>query len=122
MATTATDLTVSLGDDRPGTLAKALESLGNAQINLDGYAQIEGTLHVLAKDAAAARKAIEAGGFRVTGETPVLVVEVQDRPGVAAGIHRKIADAGLNVHFSYVAANTRLVIGADNVQKAAGLF
>jgi hypothetical protein len=52
----------------------------------------------------------------------VLVIEAQDRPGAAAGILRKVADAGVNVRFSYVAANTRLVIGADNVQKAAGLF
>ena len=43
----AKDLTVSLREDPPGTLARATEATAKAGINTDGYAEIEGSLHVL---------------------------------------------------------------------------
>jgi hypothetical protein len=41
------DLTIDLGADRPGLLAKAFETIAKANINVEGYAEIAGTLHVL---------------------------------------------------------------------------
>jgi hypothetical protein len=52
----------------------------------------------------------------------VLVVDVEDRPGEAALIFRRIADAGVNANFSYVATNNRIVIGASNLQDVAELL
>ena len=43
----AKELTVSLQEDRPGTLASATKAIAKAGINIDGYAEIEGSLHVL---------------------------------------------------------------------------
>ena len=43
----AKDLTVSLQEDRPGTLARASKATAKAGINIDGYAETEGSLHVL---------------------------------------------------------------------------
>ena len=48
-------------------------------------------------------------------EEDAVVTEVVDRPGVAANIFRQIADGNVNVSFSYVATNNRLVIGASNL-------
>jgi len=118
----AKDLTVNLGADRPGAIAKAMEAIANAGINLDGYAESKGTLHVLAADATRARRALEDAGFEVSDEQEVLVIDVEDRPGAAAGIFRRIADADVNVDFSYLGANNRMVIGAKNVQKLTELF
>jgi hypothetical protein len=118
----AKDLTVMLQADRPGTLAKATEAIAKAGINIDGYAEIEGVLHVLTKDATATRQALEAAGFQVRGEQQVLVIDVEDRPGVAADIFRRIADADVNVNFTYVATNSRIVVGANNLQKVAELL
>ena len=116
----AKDLTVILAD-RPGTLADVGETLGKAGINIDGMCGFpcegRGVLHVLVEDAAGARRALEEGGMEVSGEREVLVLEVEDRPGAFGDIARKIANAGVNVDLAYL-ATTRLVIGADDLEKA----
>ncbi len=118
----AKDLTVMLQVDRPGTLAKATEAIAKAGINIDGYAEVEGILHVLTKDATPTRQALEAAGFQVRGEQQVLVIDVDNRPGVAADIFRRIADADVNVNFTYVAANNRIAVGANNLRKVVELL
>jgi hypothetical protein len=117
MPTLAKDLTIKLQEDRPGTLANVFEAVAKTGLNIDGYAESEGVLHVLTTDAATARKAFEAAGLTVVGEEDVIVAKVANRPGAAAAIFRRIADAKANVTFSYVATDNRLVIGATNLAK-----
>lgn len=117
----AKDLAVNLREDRPGQIAKAAEALAKARINADGLAEIEGMLHVLTKKTGPARQALEKAGFEVR-EQDVVIVSVENRPGKAAGIFRRIADAGLNVSFSYLAAGYSLVIGSPDAEKIAALF
>jgi hypothetical protein len=52
----------------------------------------------------------------VTGEREVVVVEVQDRPGVLADLTRKIARAGVNLDLVYVATRNRIVFGSDDLE------
>jgi hypothetical protein len=117
----ARDLTVIL-KDRPGTLADVGEALGKAGINIDGMCGFpcegRGVLHVLVEDAAGARRALEDAGMEVSGEREVLVFEINDRPGAFGEVARKIANAGVNVDLGYLATRTRLVIGADDLEKA----
>ena len=122
MHTSMKDLTVDLGADRPGALAKAFDAIAKAGINIEGYAEIGGTLHVLTADAAATRKALEPAGFRVQKEEAVAVVSAEDRPGVAANIFRHIADANVNVPFSYVATGNRVVIGAPDAAQVGEIL
>ena len=42
----AADIAVTLDSDRPGTLAKALGRVSGAGINLDGYAEMNGVVHI----------------------------------------------------------------------------
>ncbi len=119
---TMKDLTIDLGADRPGALAKAFDSIAKAGINVDGYAEIDGGLHLLTPDAVKARRALEAAGFSVQKEEEVAVIKIEDRPGVAANIFRHIADANVNVKFSYVATGNRMIIGASNVPKVAEIL
>jgi len=112
----AMDLAVTLPEDRPGMLARAVQAVSAAGLNLDGHAEMEGVVHVLTSNAAAARGALESVGFRVLREQQVALVEVEDRPGSAAGIFRRIADAKVNIRFSYLATRNRLVIAADELQ------
>ena len=116
MAQLATDLAVTLPEDRPGMLSKAVTAVSGAGVNLEGHAEMEGIVHVLTTDSAAARDALEGAGFRVVREQQVVLVPVEDRPGSAAGIFRKIADAKVNITFSYLATRNRLVIAAENLQ------
>ena len=119
MHTLMKDLTIDLGADRPGALAKALEAIAKAGINVDGYAAVGGTLHLLTQDAAATRRALEPAGFSVKKEEEVAAYTAADRPGVAANVFRHIADAGINVTRSYVGTGNRIIIGASNVAKVA---
>jgi hypothetical protein len=117
MQTLAKDFTVKLQNDRPGALAQAFEAIARSGINVDGFSETEGTVHLLTTDAPSTRKALESAGLNVSREEDAVVTEVVDRPGVAAKIFRQIADANVNVSFSYVATNNRLVIGAGNVAR-----
>jgi hypothetical protein len=110
----AADLAVILESDRPGALLKALSSVSEAGINLDGYSEMNGIVHVLATDLAATRKCLHQAGFRELQEQDVVVVPVEDEPGAAAGVFQRIADAHINVRYSYLATGNRLVIAASN--------
>ena len=122
MHTVMKDLTINLDADRPGTLASIFETMAKAGINVEGYAEIGGTFHVLTSDAAATRRTLNAAGIRVHKEEDVVAGAVPDQPGVAAKIFRTIADANVNVTFSYVATGNRLVIGASNLSKVADIL
>ena len=115
------DLTVVL-EDRPGTIADLGEALGKAGINIDGMCGFpcegKGLFHILVDDASGARRALEAIGFKVTSEREVFLLETEDRPGMLGEVSRKIANAGVNVDLLYKATKTKLVIGADDLEKA----
>jgi len=115
------DLTVML-EDRPGTLADLGEALGKAGVNIEGVcgmpSQGKGVFHILVEDAAAARRALEAAKFHVHEERDVLVLTMEDRPGEIGRVCRRIAAAGVNITLTYLATNTRVVLGADNLDKA----
>jgi hypothetical protein len=113
----ASDMTVAFTADQPGTLARALEAVTLAGIDTGGYAEIEGYFHLLVSNPEVARRAFEQAGFRVEGAQPVLVVDLQDRPGATAGLFREVANAGVNVSFTYATADGRLVIGSQDIQQ-----
>ncbi len=117
----AKDLTVIL-EDRPGTIADMGETLGKAGINIEGCcgfpSEGKGVIHILVDDAAAARRELQQAGLEVRGEREVLVLKLENRPGVIGDVTRRMAKAGANVDLIYMATNTRLVIGADDLDKA----
>ncbi len=115
----AADLTITLQEDRPGVLAVAVEAVARAGINLEGVTQFDGILHLLTRDGAGTTRALRAARIRVGAERPVLIVGLEDRPGAAAALLRRLADAGQNVDFCYLATNTRLVIGGDDPKRLA---
>lgn len=114
----ARDLTVKLQQDKPGSFSKVAEALGKAGVNIEGVTEVEGIVHVLVEDAAGARKALESARIPVAAEQDVLVLSVPDRPGELARITRKLADASVNLTVVYMANNTRVVIGADDLARA----
>ena len=113
-----TDLTIILSN-RPGTIADASQALGNAGINIDGFCGFPcegvGVFHVLVNDAAAALRAAQDAGFEVRDEREVVVVDIEDRPGALGELARRIADRGVNVDLVYLATNTRVVVGGDDL-------
>jgi hypothetical protein len=117
----ATDLTVFI-EDRPGTLADLGEALGQAGINIEGVCGFacegRGVGHLLVDDPAAAREIIAATGIEVGRQREVIVMPIDDRPGVMGEIARKIAEVGVNLELVYLATANRAVIGADDLTLA----
>jgi hypothetical protein len=114
MAHLAEDLAVTLDEDRPGMLAKAIGCVSAAGINIDGYAEMNGMVHVLTTDLPATRRCLSEAGFKIMQEQHVVLVPVADEPGAAARVFQRIADAHVNVRYSYLATRNRLVIAADH--------
>jgi hypothetical protein len=112
----AADLAVMLDSDRPGALAKALGCVSDAGINIDGYSEMNGIVHILAIDLAATRECLHKAGFRELQKQEVVVVPVEDEPGAAAGVFQRIANAHINVRYTYLATGNRLVISTNDSQ------
>ena len=109
----AADLAVTLPEDRPGMLAKAIGCVSGAGINIDGYTEMNGVVHVLTTDMAATRRVLDQAGFRIVQEQQIVLVPVEDQPGAAARVFQRIAEAHVNVRYSYLATRNRLVIASD---------
>ena len=110
------DLAVTLDDDRPGTLDRALGCVSASGLNIDGYAEIGGVVHVLSPNLRAAHACLEQAGFRVVQEQEVVLVPVADEPGAAARVFQRLAEAHINVKYTYLATGNRLVIATDRPQ------
>ena len=72
-------------------------------------------LHILVPHAEAAKHLLAISHLAVTREREVVVVDVEDRPGVLADLTRKIARAGVDLDLVYVATRNRVVFGARDL-------
>ncbi|HEX6789361.1 MAG TPA: ACT domain-containing protein [Gaiellaceae bacterium] len=114
--------------NEPGALAEVAAAISDAGVNL-AAATCMGTddnveLHVLVPHAEAARHALAISHLAVSREREVVVVEVEDRPGVLADLTRKVARANIDLDLVYVATRNRLVFGAadiDGLKAALGI-
>ena len=116
----ATDLTIALVD-QPGSLAKASDALGRAGVNIDGACGYvcdgQGVYHVLVHDLEKARRALMNSGFIIEDERRVVAVPVENRPGAAAALLRRVAEAGANVDLMYFTLDGELVLGGSDVAR-----
>jgi hypothetical protein len=116
----AVDLVIDI-ENAPGALAKVATAISDAGVNV-AAATCMGTgeraeLHILVKHAEAARHALATShDVTITREREVVVVEVEDCPGVLADLTRKVAAAGVDLDLVYVATRNRVVFGAPNIE------
>lgn len=118
----ATDLTVYI-DDHPGELARVTGLLGDADVNIHGFCAVRSgggraEVHLLIDDMAAAFSSLAGAGVEIASEQEVLVVGVEDRPGVLGDAARRLGAAGVNLTLAYLATDTRLVFAADDLAAA----
>jgi hypothetical protein len=112
------DLVIDI-ENTPGALAQVAGAISDAGVNIAAATCI-GTgrtaeLHILVKHAEAARHLLAISHIGVTREREVVVVDVEDRPGVLADLTRRIARAGINLELVYVATRDRVVFGASDI-------
>ena len=114
----AFDLVIDV-ENSPGTLARVAASISDAGVNLAAATCIgageRAELHILVPHAEAAKHSLAISHLAVTREREVVVVDVEDRPGVLADLTRRIAQAGVNLDLVYVATQNRVVFGAPDL-------
>jgi hypothetical protein len=114
----AFDLVIEL-ENTPGALAEVAAAISDAGVNIAAATCIgdgeRAELHILVPHAEAARHLLAISHVAVTREREVVVVQVEDRPGVLADLTRRIAAAGVNLDLVYVATRDRVVFGAPDL-------
>jgi hypothetical protein len=115
----AVDLAIDV-DNTPGSLAQVAAAISDAGVNIAAATCIgpgeRAELHILVRHAEAAKHALAIShDVTVSHEREVVVVDVEDRPGVLADLTRKIARAGVDLDLVYVATRNRVVFGAPDL-------
>ena len=118
----AVDLVIEL-DNAPGALAPVATAISDAGVNLAAATFMGGgttaELHILVPHAEPVKRALAITSTAVTHEREVVVVQAHDRPGELAELARTVADAGVNIDLLYVATNSRVVFGSDDLEGLA---
>jgi hypothetical protein len=114
----AVDLVIDI-ENSPGALAEVAAAISDAGVNIAAATCIgtgeRAELHILVPHAEAAKHALAISHVGVSREREVVVVDVEDRPGVLADLTRRIARAGVNLDLVYVATRNRVVFGSPDL-------
>jgi hypothetical protein len=114
----AVDLVIDV-DNTPGALAQVAAAISDAGVNIAAATCVgpgeRAELHILVPHAEAAKHLLATSTVTVTRERQVVVVDVEDRPGVLADLTRRIARAGVDLDLVYVATQNRVVFGAPDL-------
>jgi hypothetical protein len=113
------DLVIDI-ENTPGALAEVAGAISDAGVNIAAATCVgpgeRAELHILVPHAGAVRHLLGISHLAVSREREVVVVDVEDRPGVLADLARKIARAGVDLDLVYVATQNRVVFGAPDVE------
>jgi hypothetical protein len=114
----AVDLVIDI-ENTPGALARVAAAISDAGVNIAAATCIapgeRAELHILVPHAGAAKHSLAISHLAVTRERDVVVVDVEDHPGVLADLTRKIARAGVDLDLVYVATGNRVIFGAGDM-------
>jgi|SRR5581483_4218380 len=114
----AFDLIIDV-ENTPGALAEVAAAVSDAGVNLAAATCIgngaKAELHILVPHPEPVRHALANSHLAISREREVVVVEVEDRPGVLADLARTIARAGVNLDLVYIATRDRVVFGAPDL-------
>jgi hypothetical protein len=112
------DLVIDI-ENTPGALAQVADAISDAGVNIAAATCVgpgeRAELHILVPHAEAARHSLAISHLAVTREREVVVVEVEDRPGVLASLTHRIAQAGVDLDLVYIATRNRVVFGSPHL-------
>ncbi len=88
--------------DEPGSLAPLLGRLKEARVNLLSFTAFpsrsgKSQVDLVPESSEALTQAARAAGLSLSEKKRAFLFQGADRPGAVAEIHRKLADAGINV-------------------------
>lgn len=112
------DLVIDV-ENTPGALADVAAAISDAGVNIAAATCVgpgeRAELHILVPHGEAAKHLLGISHLAVSREREVVVVEVEDQPGVLADLARKVALAGVNLDLVYVATRNRVVFGSPDL-------
>ena len=112
--------------NKPGVLSQIFRELAKAKVNMTNLAMMDsmehGVLRMVVDDPAAARPVLSRLNIPVS-ETDVLAVTLPNRPGAAADLCERLADAHISISYMYctggaVAGKTIVVLKIPDIKKA----
>jgi len=113
-------------ENKPGGLEHVTRVLKDADINIRALSLADtsdfGILRLIVNDTDTAEKALQLNGFTVR-RTPVVAVEVPDRPGGLHGILEILLKKGINVEYTYAfversSENALIIFRLDRTDEA----
>jgi hypothetical protein len=114
----AVDLVIDI-ENTPGALARVATAISDAGVNIAAATCTgpgkQAELHILVPHAGAVKHLLGISQLAVSREREVVVVDVEDRPGVLADLTRTIARAGVDLDLVYIATQNRIVFGAADL-------
>ena len=111
----------------PGQLARIAKALADAHIGVTAFIayeiEKEGPVRLQVNDVAKSKQVLERLGVRYT-EEEVLRLTLNNKPGILAEVTRRLADAEINVEYSYLTVTSDgkkldLVMGVSDMAGAA---
>ena len=115
----AFDLVIDI-ENSPGALSEVAGAISDAGINIAAATCLgsgqTAELHILVPHAEAAKHSLAISHLAISREREVVVVDVEDRPGVLADLTRRIAKAGVDLDLVYIATRNRVVFGAQDLE------
>ncbi len=125
----ATQLALFLSN-RPGALAKVCEELAKAEINIHALSISDTVDHSIVRmvvsDTTRALMLLGEGGM-IALEAEVLMIESDNEPGTLATIAERLAKAGVNIEYAYLATSVRsntglLILRPSNMESALAVL
>src|SRR2546429_3550827 len=109
--------------DRPGTLVRLGQMLGEAAVNIEA---IQGTsreghafVRFVPRDPQQAARILDAAGIGYT-QREVLIVKVLDKPGMLGDVALVMAQANINIDSIYVTTKGHVVLARGSRRSDAG--
>ena len=115
---TATQLTVFLAN-RPGALARVCDALAKAKINIYALATSDTVDHTVVRMVVSD----PTRTLMLLGEAGVPTIEAANQPGIQAKIAERLAEAEVNIEYTYLAAGREaekalIILRPSDVEKA----
>ncbi|MDK1030453.1 MAG: hypothetical protein QGD94_00425 [Planctomycetia bacterium] len=105
---TQVQLSVAMNNE-PGELGRLCRALAQAQVNIEGICVVDSIdvsiVRLLVADAASAKRVLHETGFHVA-EHEVLVLDLENGPGVLARVAERLGQSSININYLYGTSHT----------------
>ncbi len=115
-----------MSQNKPGSMAKITRALAAKGVNISGVyasdARGRGAVRLVVSNAARAKAALKAAGYRAS-EEPAVILSLADKPGQLARVSAKLARARINIPYAYATVGVggkraTIVLGVANAAAA----